>query len=51
MKNPLCVVKNTRKVYRKDLEKNIIEVQVQFHKEEPSWIPYDTLIAIRERYA
>ena len=50
MKNPLSCVKNTRKVYRKDLEKTITEVQVQFRKEEPSWIPYETLIAIQERY-
>ena len=50
MKNPLSCVKNTRQVYRKDLKKTITEVQVQFKKEEPSWIPYETLIAIQERY-
>jgi len=50
MKNPLSSVKNTRRVYRKDLERTITEVQVQFNKEEPSWIPYETLIAIQERY-
>ncbi len=48
MNNPLSVVKNTRQTYRKDLEKVVTEVQVQFKKEEPTWIPYDTLIAIQE---
>ncbi len=48
MNNPLSVVKNTRRTYRKDLEKVVTEVQVQFKKEEPAWIPYDTLIAIQE---
>jgi len=49
MINPLSVVKNTRKTYRKDLQKVITEVQVQFKNEEPTWIPYDTLIAIQEK--
>ncbi len=49
MINPLSVVKNTRKTYRKDLQKVITEVQVQFKNEEPAWIPYDTLIAIQEK--
>ncbi len=49
MINPLSVVKNTRKTYRRDLRKVITEVQVQFKNEEPAWIPYDTLIAIQEK--
>ena len=49
MINPLSVVKNTRKTYRKDLQKVITEVQVQFKNEEPTWIPYETLIAIQEK--
>ena len=49
MINPLSVVKNTRKTYRRDLQKVITEVQVQFKNEEPTWIPYETLIAIREK--
>ena len=48
MNNPLSVVRNTRQTYRKDLEKVVTEVQVQFKSEEPAWIPYDTLIAIQE---
>ncbi len=49
MNNPLSVIRNTRQTYRKDLGKVITEVQVQFKSEQPAWIPYDTLIAIREK--
>tara|TARA_B100001094_G_scaffold42490_1_gene37228 strand:+ start:135 stop:287 length:153 start_codon:yes stop_codon:yes gene_type:complete len=49
MNNPISVVKNTRQTYRKDLRKVITEVQVQFKNEEPTWIPYETLIAIQEK--
>ena len=48
MKNPLSVVKNTREVLSRSLEKNIMEVQVQFKNEPPAWIPYQTLLAIQE---
>ena len=47
MVNPLSPVKNTRQMYRKDLEKVITEVQVQFAKENPAWIPLETLLAIQ----
>ena len=47
MVNPLSSVKNTRQMYRKDLEKVITEVQVQFAKENPAWIPLETLLAIK----
>ena len=46
MTNILSCVKNTRTVYSRYLEKNIVEVQVQFANEDPAWIPYDTLLAI-----
>tara|TARA_S200002703_G_C3616148_1_gene189180 strand:+ start:339 stop:491 length:153 start_codon:yes stop_codon:yes gene_type:complete len=49
MNNPISYIKNTRKTYRKDLEKVVTEVQVQFKGEEPAWIPYDTLLAIQEK--
>ena len=49
MNNPLSCVKNTRQFYRRDLQKTIIEVQVQFKDETPAWIPYETLMAIREK--
>ena len=41
MANPLSPVKNTRQTYRKDLEQVITEVQVQFAKENPAWIPLE----------
>ena len=47
MNNPLSVIKNTRQSYRKDLQKVITEVQVQFKDEEPAWIPYETLLAMQ----
>jgi hypothetical protein len=48
MSNPISFVKNTRVVYSKCLQKNVNEVHVQFKNEEPAWIPYETLLAIRE---
>ena len=50
MISPMSYVKNTRETYRKDLEKVITEVQVQFKNEEPAWIPYETLVAIGGRF-
>ena len=49
MNNPLSVIKNTRQSYRKDLQKVVTEVQVQFKDEQPAWIPYETLLAINTR--
>jgi len=46
--NPLSPVKNTRQTYRKDLEAVITEVQVQFAKENPAWIPLETLLAMQK---
>ena len=37
-----------REVYSKWLQRCVTEVQVQFRDEEPAWIPYDTLLAIKE---
>ena len=48
MNNPLSSVKMVREVYSKWLQRNVTEVQVQFRNEEPAWIPYDTLLAIKE---
>ena len=50
MNNPLSPVKMVRESYSKWLQKNVTEVQVQFEEEEPTWIPYDTLIAIMNRF-
>jgi len=46
MISPLSHVKNTRKIYSKNLERVVTEVQVQFKEEEPAWIPYETLLSI-----
>ena len=48
MNNPLSSVKMVRETYSRYLQKNFTEVQVQFRDEEPAWIPYDTLLAIKE---
>ena len=48
MNNPLSVVKMVRESYSRFLQKHVTEVQVQFRDEEPAWIPYDTLLAIKE---
>ena len=48
MNNPLSPVKMVREVYSKWLQRNVTEVQVQFRDEEPAWIPYETLLAIKE---
>ena len=48
MTNPFSAVKNTRQTYSKSLESVITEVQVQFADEEPTWIPYTTLLAIQK---
>ena len=46
MNNPISYVKNTRVSYSKFLDEKVREVQVQFADEHPTWIPYETLIAI-----
>ena len=48
MNNPLSSVKMVRETYSKWLQRHVTEVQVQFRDEEPAWIPYDTLLAIKE---
>ena len=39
--------KNTRQAYNRQLEKVVTEVQVQFAKENPAWIPLETLLAMQ----
>ena len=46
MNNPVSYIKNTRENYYKHLDKNVTEVLVQVKEEDPSWIPYTTLIAL-----
>ena len=40
LENPLGPIKNTRETYSKQLEKVIIEVQVQFADENPACLLY-----------
>ena len=47
MVNPLSPVRNTRQSYDRQLEKVVTEVQVQFVKENPAWIPLETLLALQ----
>ena len=49
MENPLNPVKNTRETWNRQLEKTITEVQVQFGKENPAWIPLETLLVMQEK--
>ena len=39
---------NTRETYSKFYQKIYTEVEVQFKNENPTWIPLDTLLAIKE---
>ena len=48
MNNPFSPVKMVRETYSRYLQRHVTEVQVQFKDEEPAWIPYDTLLAIKE---
>jgi len=48
MNNPLSPVKMVRETYSRFLQRHVTEVQVQFRDEEPAWIPYETLLAIKE---
>jgi hypothetical protein len=48
MNNPLSPVKRTREVWSKSLNQRVLEVQVQFQNENPSWIPLETLLAIQD---
>ena len=47
MNNPLSPVKGTREIWRKQLNKRVTEVLVQFAQENPAWIPLETLLAIQ----
>lgn len=49
MNNPFDIVKNTRQSFDKSQDQVIMEVQVQFKDEPPTWIPLTTLLAIRQK--
>ena len=48
MENPLNPVKNTRETWNRQLEKQYRST-VQFGKENPAWIPLETLLAMQEK--
>ena len=50
MMSPFGNVLNTRETYSRFYQKLFTEVEVQFHDEDPAWIPLDTLLAMREIY-
>ena len=50
MMSPFGNVLNTRETYSRFHQKLFTEVEVQFHDEDPAWIPLDTLLAMRRIY-
>jgi hypothetical protein len=46
MENPLSLVKRTRTVYSKELERPVVEVQVEVKGAPKSWIPMELLEAL-----
>ena len=47
MMSPFGSVSNTRETYSKFYQEIITEVEVQFQDERPTWIPLETLVAIK----
>ena len=48
MMSPFGNVLDTRETYSRFYQKIYTEVEVQFKDENPTWIPLDTLLAIKE---
>ena len=48
--SPFGNVLNTRETYSKFYQEIFTEVEVQFHDENPAWIPLNTLLAMRRIY-
>ena len=46
MENPLSLVKQTRTVWNRELERPIVEVQVEVPGAPKSWIPLELLVAL-----
>jgi hypothetical protein len=46
MENPISLVKQTRVIYSKELEKSVTEVQVEIEGAPKTWMPVETLIAL-----
>ena len=47
MMSPFGNVSNTRETYSKFYQEIVTEVEVQFENERPTWIPLETLVAIK----
>jgi hypothetical protein len=41
--NPLSRVQQTRTLYSKTKEKNVVECLISFDGEEPAWVPVETI--------
>ena len=50
MMSPFGNVLYTRETYSKFYQEIFTEVEVQFHDENPAWIPLNTLLAMRRIY-
>ena len=46
MENPLSLVKQTRTVWSKELERPVVEVLVEVEGAPKSWIPLELLVAL-----
>ena len=46
MENPLSLVKRTRTVWNRELERPVVEVQVEVKGAPKSWIPLELLVAL-----
>jgi hypothetical protein len=46
MENPLSLVKRTRTVWNRELERPVVEVQVEVNGAPKSWIPMELLVAL-----
>ena len=46
MDNPLSLVKQTRTVWNKELERPVVEVLVEVEGAPKSWIPLELLVAL-----
>jgi len=49
MKNPLSLVKQTRKRYDKELQKTVLEVQIQVGNAPKAWINLETLLELQKQ--
>jgi hypothetical protein len=46
MENPLSLIKNSRTVWNKELERPVVEVLVEVKEAPKSWIPLELLVAL-----